>query len=79
MDGTVQRLIYPIPNIKRLWMTINESMDQRRHARTQMPAFAISSGGTLTDQQIDAIVRGMRKEWLQPGALGGLNPPPTRR
>jgi cytochrome c oxidase cbb3-type subunit III len=43
---------------------------------TQMPAFAISSGGTLTDQQIDAIVRGMRKEWSQQGVLGGLNPPP---
>jgi cytochrome c oxidase cbb3-type subunit 3 len=43
---------------------------------TQMPAFAISSGGTLTDQQIDAIVRGMRKEWSQPGTLGGVNPPP---
>jgi cytochrome c oxidase cbb3-type subunit III len=43
---------------------------------TQMPAFAISAGGTLTEQQIDAIVRGIRRRWLRQGVLGGLNPPP---
>jgi cytochrome c oxidase cbb3-type subunit III len=30
---------------------------------TQMPAFAISSGGFLTDKQIEVLVRGMRKRW----------------
>jgi cytochrome c oxidase cbb3-type subunit 3/ubiquinol-cytochrome c reductase cytochrome c subunit len=32
---------------------------------TQMPAFAISAGGTLTDKQIDALVRGMRQNWAR--------------
>ena len=43
---------------------------------TQMPAFAISAGGTLTEQQIDVIVRGMRKKWSRQDTLSGQNPPP---
>ncbi len=43
---------------------------------TQMPAFARSNGGTLTDAQIDAIVTGMRRRWLRPGVFAGLQPPP---
>jgi cytochrome c oxidase cbb3-type subunit III len=43
---------------------------------TAMPAFAQSAGGTLTDQQIDALVRGMRARWANPGALRGNTPPP---
>lgn len=43
---------------------------------TQMPAWAQSAGGMLTDQQINAIVAGMRKEWAQPNALAGATPPP---
>jgi cytochrome c oxidase cbb3-type subunit 3 len=43
---------------------------------TQMPAFAISMGGTLTDSQIDAIVLGMRNTWSQRAVLGGRNAPP---
>jgi len=31
--------------------------------QTQMPAFAISAGGSLTDKQIDVLVRGMRQHW----------------
>lgn len=30
---------------------------------TQMPAFAKSAGGFLTDDQVDALVRGMRTSW----------------
>ncbi len=41
-----------------------------------MPAFASSSGGMLTEQQVDAIVRGIRQRWAQPGALAGVTPPP---
>ncbi len=41
-----------------------------------MPAFARSAGGMLTDQQIDAIVEGMRKNWAKPGILAGVTPPP---
>lgn len=43
---------------------------------TVMPAFAQSTGGTLTNQQIDTLVRGMRARWEKPSALGGETPPP---
>lgn len=33
---------------------------------TLMPAFAENFGGTLTDQQVDAIVRGMLSQWVHP-------------
>jgi len=42
---------------------------------TLMPAFAISAGGSLTDQQVDALVNGMRTSWLKTGTLEGANPP----
>ncbi len=35
---------------------------------TLMPAFAISAGGSLTDQQVDALVNGMRAAWFKAGA-----------
>jgi cytochrome c oxidase cbb3-type subunit 3 len=44
-------------------------------SRTAMPAFAQSSGGSLTDAQIDAIVAGIRT-WAKPGFLNGSPPPP---
>lgn len=43
---------------------------------TEMPAWAQSAGGMLTDAQVDAIVAGMRKEWAKPNAFGGATPPP---
>jgi len=43
---------------------------------TEMPAFAQSAGGMLTDQQVDAIVAGMRKDWRKPDAFAGAAPPP---
>jgi len=43
---------------------------------TAMPAFAMSAGGTLTDEQIDVLVGGMRARWARSGALGGATPPP---
>jgi mono/diheme cytochrome c family protein len=42
---------------------------------TPMPAFAQSAGGMLTDQQIDAIVGGIRA-WANPGLLRGDILPP---
>jgi cytochrome c oxidase cbb3-type subunit III len=42
---------------------------------TPMPAFAQSGGGMLTDQQIDAIVGGIRT-WAKPGILTGEILPP---
>jgi cytochrome c oxidase cbb3-type subunit 3/ubiquinol-cytochrome c reductase cytochrome c subunit len=42
---------------------------------TQMPAFAKSAGGFLTDAQVDALVRGMRTNWQKSGAPKGQTPP----
>ncbi|MGA8109203.1 MAG: c-type cytochrome [Acidobacteriaceae bacterium] len=46
---------------------------------TQMPAWAQSAGGMLTDQQINAIIAGMRKEWAKPNVFGGVMPPPFQQ
>lgn len=43
---------------------------------TQMPAFAKSAGGFLTDAQVDILVKGMHDRWSKPDALGGQTPPP---
>ncbi len=43
---------------------------------TAMPGFARRAGGSLTDDQVDVIVREMRSRWARPGALGGASPPP---
>jgi cytochrome c oxidase cbb3-type subunit III len=43
---------------------------------TQMPAFAKSAGGFLTDAQVDVLVHGMRSNWQKSGAAGGQTPPP---
>jgi cytochrome c oxidase cbb3-type subunit III len=45
---------------------------------TSMPAFAQSSGGMLTDDQISAIVAGIRKRWSNPSSLD-IAPPPYAR
>jgi cytochrome c oxidase cbb3-type subunit III len=45
---------------------------------TLMPAFAISAGGSLTDQQVDALVNGMRAAWGKAGTLDSASPPPYR-
>jgi cytochrome c oxidase cbb3-type subunit 3/ubiquinol-cytochrome c reductase cytochrome c subunit len=46
---------------------------------TQMPAWAQSAGGMLTDPQIDAIIAGMRKEWAKPSVVAGPTPPPLQQ
>jgi mono/diheme cytochrome c family protein len=40
-----------------------------------MPAFAQSAGGSLTDEQINAIKNGIFSHWGQKGILDGTNPP----
>ncbi len=40
-----------------------------------MPAFAESSGGMLTDKQIEVITSGIRSRWSRPGILNAANPP----
>ena len=43
---------------------------------TAMSAFAQKEGGMLTDDQINAIIRGIRQRWSKPNALGGDIAPP---
>ncbi len=43
---------------------------------TEMPAWAQSAGGMLTDAQVNALVAGMRREWARPNAFAGGTPPP---
>jgi cytochrome c oxidase cbb3-type subunit 3/ubiquinol-cytochrome c reductase cytochrome c subunit len=45
---------------------------------TLMPGFGSKAGGTLTDQQIEAIVQGIRARWKKDNALAGQNPPPYK-
>jgi len=44
-------------------------------AGTSMPAFGISSGGMLTDDQITVLVNGMRTEWGAETRVVGGTPP----
>ena len=41
---------------------------------TAMPAFAQSSGGMLTDEQVSAIVTGIRSRWRKHGSLDATPP-----
>jgi cytochrome c oxidase cbb3-type subunit III len=43
---------------------------------TAMPAFAQKAGGSLTDSQIEILIRGIRTRWARPDAFGNLKPPP---
>lgn len=43
---------------------------------TAMSAFAQKEGGMLTDQQINAIIHGIRERWSQPNVLSGVMAPP---
>jgi mono/diheme cytochrome c family protein len=43
---------------------------------TAMSAFAQKEGGMLTDEQVNAIVRGIRERWSKPDALAGVSAPP---
>jgi len=43
---------------------------------TLMPAFAQSSGGMLTGQQVDALIQGMIHDWSRPTEFSGIALPP---
>ena len=45
-------------------------------AGTEMPAFAQSAGGMLTDAQVNALISGMRRQWSRPYVFAGVTPPP---
>jgi len=42
---------------------------------TAQPAFALSSGGPLTDQQIDVLVQGIEERWRRRDAVGDYELP----
>ena len=42
---------------------------------TAMSAFAQKEGGMLTDEQVNAIVRGIRERWSKPNVLTGVGAP----
>jgi mono/diheme cytochrome c family protein len=44
-------------------------------AGTAMPPFAGAQGGNLTDQQIDIVVAGIRKQWSGDKSVGAGAPP----
>lgn len=56
--------------------TIISNVTANGRRGTLMPAFAISAGGTLTDEQIEIIVHGMRQRWAHPENMTGPHPPP---
>ena len=43
---------------------------------TAMPAFAQAAGGSLTDEQLSALVRGMRANWTAASDARDATPPP---
>jgi cytochrome c oxidase cbb3-type subunit III len=45
---------------------------------TMMPAFAESAGGYLSDEQVKAIVKGIRAKWSKGNVLQSLNAPPYK-
>jgi cytochrome c oxidase cbb3-type subunit III len=72
---------YPLAN-PAYQVLVNEQVLRQIVAKgepgTLMPAFAISAGGSLTDQQVDALVNGMRAAWFKAATLDGANPPPYK-
>jgi cytochrome c oxidase cbb3-type subunit 3/ubiquinol-cytochrome c reductase cytochrome c subunit len=70
---------YPLANPE-YQALVNEQVLQQVVANgepgTLMPAFAASAGGSLTDEQVTALVKGMRGAWYKPAALEGAHPPP---
>ena len=77
MDGPS----YPLANPE-YQALVDESVlrDVIAHGRhgALMPAFAISAGGTLTGDQVEVLVAGMRTAWYNPHALAGEHAPPYR-
>jgi cytochrome c oxidase cbb3-type subunit III len=55
--------------------TLRSTISKGRRG-TAMSAFAQKEGGMLTDEQINAIVRGIRQRWNKPNALAGVAAPP---
>lgn len=54
-----------------------EAITQDGVPGTTMPAFAIQNGGTLTDEQIAIIARGLHEKWGEPGKNLGVQSLPS--
>jgi cytochrome c oxidase cbb3-type subunit 3 len=54
--------------------TMRATISKGRHG-TAMSAFAQKEGGLLTDEQVIAIIHGIRERWSKPNALGGSAAP----
>jgi len=52
------------------------SVTARGTPGTAMAAFARSAGGSLTDEQIEVLVAGLRARFARPDSLRGAAPPP---
>jgi len=55
--------------------TLRSTISKGR-AGTAMSAFAQEEGGMLTDEQINAIIRGIRERWSRSNVLSGVTAPP---
>src|SRR5271167_4437457 len=55
--------------------TLRSTISKGRRG-TAMSAFAQKEGGMLTDEQITAIIHGIRERWSKPNALAGVSAPP---
>jgi cytochrome c oxidase cbb3-type subunit III len=69
---------YPLANPKYQALVDEQRLHQvvaNGAAGTLMPAFAISAGGSLTDQQVDSLVQGMRAAWYKAGSADPATPP----
>ena len=55
--------------------TLRSTISKGRRG-TAMSAFAQKEGGMLSDEQISAIIRGIRQRWSKPNALAGVSAPP---
>jgi cytochrome c oxidase cbb3-type subunit III len=54
--------------------TLRSTISKGR-AGTAMSAFAQKEGGMLTDEQVNAIIRGIRDRWSKPNTLAGVTAP----
>ena len=55
--------------------TIHQTITKGVHGGL-MPAFARTSGGTLTDKQVTILSQGIMQQWSSPNQLAGVTPPP---
>jgi cytochrome c oxidase cbb3-type subunit 3 len=73
--GAARGLVDPI-YLRIADATVIRNVVARGVPQTAMPAFAKAAGGALTDDQIDAIVQGVRSRGAGAGSAGDVDPPP---